>query len=211
MPKVAAQERDRYLQERRSELLHQALALFAERGFDATTMDTLAKHAGVAKGTYYLYFPTKAALREAIFAEFSLFNEIRERLAETQPANPSALVRSVVEQIWELLHEREAFIRFLVAELQHNPQQAEAFNRDIIGQAVGLLAEYFEAEIAKGRLRPTDPVVAAHSLIGMVLSLFLSQRLWGGHAVQPLSQEQVTETISQVFLEGLLTRRPARS
>ena len=39
-----------------------AIALFKEKGFDAVTVDEIAKRAGTAKGTFYTYFPTKSAI-----------------------------------------------------------------------------------------------------------------------------------------------------
>ncbi len=42
-----------------------ALKLFREHGFDATTMQGIATHSGVAKGAAYSYFPSKEALIQA--------------------------------------------------------------------------------------------------------------------------------------------------
>lgn len=42
-------------------------ALFAERGVDATSVEDLARFCGVAKGTFYRYFPSKEALVDALF------------------------------------------------------------------------------------------------------------------------------------------------
>ncbi|MBC7501400.1 MAG: helix-turn-helix transcriptional regulator, partial [Herminiimonas sp.] len=47
---------------RPQELLAAALDLFVERGYAATRLDDIAKHAGVSKGTLYLYFTNKEDL-----------------------------------------------------------------------------------------------------------------------------------------------------
>ncbi len=54
-----------------SEILEAARKTFAVQGFAATTMDAIAEQAHIAKGTLYLYFPSKrdiymAALRQGI-------------------------------------------------------------------------------------------------------------------------------------------------
>lgn len=64
MPKRVDRER------RQAELLESAVALFAERGYQATTMDEIAERAGVSKGTLYLYFKNKEALFGAVFRWF---------------------------------------------------------------------------------------------------------------------------------------------
>lgn len=59
---------------RREELMDAAQALFLGKGFNETSVDEIVKGAGVAKGTYYVYFKTKddvlAALRERFVARF---------------------------------------------------------------------------------------------------------------------------------------------
>lgn len=55
MPKVSAA----YKEERRALLLQSALHCFAEKGFEATTIDHIVKHGGVSKGAVYHYFKSK--------------------------------------------------------------------------------------------------------------------------------------------------------
>ena len=60
-----------------------ALALFAERGFEDVTVEQICEAADVARGTFFLHFPTKAGL---IFeATARLTAELRELLAEPGP------------------------------------------------------------------------------------------------------------------------------
>ena len=47
---------------RRREIAMAALEVFAEHGFEATSISQIAAAAGVGKGTIYLYFATKAEL-----------------------------------------------------------------------------------------------------------------------------------------------------
>ena len=51
----------------RSHIFDCALALFREKGFDATTMQQVAARAGVAKGAAYYYFPSKEAIVQAYY------------------------------------------------------------------------------------------------------------------------------------------------
>ena len=58
--------RERRKAARPGEIAAAALALFTEKGFAATRMQDVAARAGVAKGTLYLYFPTKEELFFAV-------------------------------------------------------------------------------------------------------------------------------------------------
>lgn len=53
---------------RREDILEAAEALLIEAGYQSFTMSTLAKRANLAKGTTYLYFPTRNALMVELFA-----------------------------------------------------------------------------------------------------------------------------------------------
>ena len=48
--------------ERRERLYEAALSLFRSQGYDATTVDQITRRAGLAKGTFFNYFPTKDAV-----------------------------------------------------------------------------------------------------------------------------------------------------
>ena len=51
----------------RRQIFSSALELFREHGFDATTMQVIANHAGVVKSAAYYYFPSKEALIQAYY------------------------------------------------------------------------------------------------------------------------------------------------
>lgn len=63
---AAKPARQRRKAERSVEIVDVATALFAEQGFSATRLDEVARRAGVAKGTVYLYFDTKEDLYRAV-------------------------------------------------------------------------------------------------------------------------------------------------
>ena len=56
MPKIPASERDAFYEARRTELARVALGLWAEQGYDQSSVAEIASRAGVSKGTFYLYF-----------------------------------------------------------------------------------------------------------------------------------------------------------
>lgn len=57
-----------------------AITLFYERGYHKTTIGDITKKAGVAAGTFYLYFPSKITLYKHILSLFS--HNIRKHIAE---------------------------------------------------------------------------------------------------------------------------------
>jgi AcrR family transcriptional regulator len=64
---------------RRSEILDQAFALFLSRGYDHTSLNDIIAEAGISKGAFYHYFPSKEALLAALADRFA-----RKTLAELE-------------------------------------------------------------------------------------------------------------------------------
>jgi AcrR family transcriptional regulator len=72
--------------ERKQQLLDAAGELFADRGYSATRIADICQAAGVAKGLFYWYFPTKGAL----FAELVRTMRLRLRRAQGAALDPAA-------------------------------------------------------------------------------------------------------------------------
>jgi AcrR family transcriptional regulator len=62
--------RTKLAQERREDLMNSAERLFLEKGMEQTAVEEITSGAAVAKGTFYLYFATKADVLEALRARF---------------------------------------------------------------------------------------------------------------------------------------------
>lgn len=89
-PTDAAPDADRPLteqgRERKQQLVEAAMALFAERGYSATRILDICDRAGVAKGLFYWYFPTKLDL----FSELVRTMRQRLRRAQAEAMDPAA-------------------------------------------------------------------------------------------------------------------------
>lgn len=75
---LAARRRKEQAAETRNAILEAGLRLFEERGFDKVSVEQITQEAGVAKGSFYTYFPTKSDL---IVAEFWLIDEYYREFA----------------------------------------------------------------------------------------------------------------------------------
>jgi AcrR family transcriptional regulator len=99
--------RQKHVDRTRQAIIEAAFALFAERGFGATTVDDIAERADVAPRTFFRYFPTKESV---LFHDTdSKVETIRERLAERPAGEPVAqsLLAIFRKMASELANDRE--------------------------------------------------------------------------------------------------------
>jgi AcrR family transcriptional regulator len=80
--------RERKKQQTRETIHRAAMRLFAERGFDATTIADIAAAADISPRTFFSYFPSK---EEAVFAKFDLVFESFDRAMKERPPGTNAL------------------------------------------------------------------------------------------------------------------------
>jgi AcrR family transcriptional regulator len=94
--------RERKKLETRQGLLEAALALFHEKGYEATTVEDITQETDVAKGTFFNYFPSK----EALLNELAVWRveQLRAALDVTQGAPASPVSR--IKLLMRLLHEQ---------------------------------------------------------------------------------------------------------
>jgi AcrR family transcriptional regulator len=96
--------------QRVASLLDAGAALFAEKGYEATTMTEIAARAGAAIGSLYQFFPSKEVLAQALFSRYSerattLLNDL---VARAPGATPAQLADILVDLMLELRTDRDA-------------------------------------------------------------------------------------------------------
>src|SRR5215211_6091047 len=97
----------------RRRLLQEAIRLFGKRGFEGTSLESVASAAGVRKQTLLYYFPTKDALLEACVIETS--ERVGSALASALDAQTSASnkAETVIHTLFELAEEWPEFPQFV--------------------------------------------------------------------------------------------------
>lgn len=151
-------------------ILRAALDLFVLRGFHATTIPEIARRAGLAAGTIYLYFPGKEQLATALLTRIRA--GLARDLGQALPARPRG-TRAEFDAIWGV------FARFALAceravafcDLHHHAAYVGPEAQSAWEPAVTLLRAHFQAGRRAGLYRDLPPdalrAVMAGALIGV--------------------------------------------
>lgn len=152
----AAPPRRRRKAARPGEIMKAGLAEFAARGFEAARMEDVARRAGVAKGTVFLYFPTKEALFEAALrSRLAPVLEGVEATVDAYPGPTIHLLRMLVERVHTDLvaTDAAAVMHMILTEGPRFPALLETYHRESIARASALLRRIVERGVARGEFR----------------------------------------------------------
>jgi TetR/AcrR family fatty acid metabolism transcriptional regulator len=192
--------------DKRDAILKAATRVFAQRGFFNAQVADVAKAAGVAAGTVYLYFRSKDDLLVSLFER-----TMRDAIAEGRAALAGItcprdrLARIARLHLERLGRDRDLAVVFQV-ELRQSTKFMERFSSSYFREYLGLIREAIEAGQASGLFRTdVSATAAAKILFGaldeMATNWMLSRRRY--------ALESDAETVVDLFLHGVGDRTRA--
>lgn len=169
--------------------IHDAAArLFLEHGYGVTSMDAVAREAGVSKATLYAHYSSKAQLfAEMIEAECRQRSELLN-LSVADPMNPRETLRHFGREFLSIVLSPEglAIHRIVIAETPRFPELGRAFYDAGPRRMLDALAGYLRSATERGTLDVPEPRMAAGHFISLVRSdMYLRRQLMvddGGEA-----------------------------
>lgn len=171
-PALTAEEREARIKS----LFDAALDVFLERGFAAARLDEVARRAGVAKGTLYLYFASKKVLFEELIRSV-LASPLQARGEEILKSDlpAEAMLRGLIAYAkTEILGTRRKDIaRLIISEAGRFPELAVFYHREVVARGVAMIRTIVERGIARGEFRSDEAarfpqLVVAPLLVGIV-------------------------------------------
>lgn len=187
---------------RRTQILEAATAVFVQKGFHSTTIKDVARAAGVADGTIYLYFANKPALLLGIFE--------RMRASVVAEAVPPALDEHDIRLFLRtLLHhslmvfkgDNFALFRIVVSEMMVNDDLRELYRQQILEPTLALAETYFQAYATKRGLRPDQAKLTIRAISGMVLGLMLHHVI--GDPTVAAHWDELPDFLTELLVQGL--------
>lgn len=155
---------------KREKILDAAVAEIARSGYFRTTVSAVARRAGVADGTIYLYFKNKESVLVSIFERSMqrIIDEARPIVADRDLDAPDK-IRRLIELHLSLVGMDRDMAVVIQVELRHSLHFLELFSRSRIREYLGLIAEVVEQGCKEGSFRKNaDPLFTAKAVFGLV-------------------------------------------
>jgi len=177
----------------RERVLRAATSSFLARGY-GSSVDLIARRAGVAKQTVYHHFPSKDTLFKEVAKE--LVKGVLVELESGPQELRAGLVRFALAYRKRVLAAQGiATFRTLVPEVPRFKALAKAVYANGAGEAVRCLSGYLAKAMTDGRLRNDDPAFAAELLLGMLVGQDRIKRLFGIAASKESEPRRVAHTV----------------
>jgi AcrR family transcriptional regulator len=187
---------------RREAILDAALDEFSARGFEAARLDDVARRAGVAKGTIYLYFADKESL---------FFDLIRSRMSPVIGAIHTSLATDlplpvIIDSIAEIILRevfgtpRQQMIRLIISEGPRFPALAEFYYREVLSRILGAARALLRRAAERGEL-PDDTLARFPQLLGAPL---VTAIVWNGlfERFEPLDVREMLRAYFRALFAG---------
>lgn len=161
--------------EKRGRILQAAERVFAKRGFFAARVSEIAKDAGVADGTIYLYFKNKDDLLISLFEARMRQLNAALTAAIAKHAEPLGQLRTFVRTYLQLVHDEPAAAEVLTIELRQSSKFMKEYDNPQFADFLRMLGGIIAAGQERGELDAAVPShVAARMIFGMLDELSLA-------------------------------------
>ncbi len=185
----------------RDRIMRAAEALFAEYGFEATSIGEIALRAHVNRALLYYYFEHKEDLYHQLLQEG--VDKLRETVLAAVNITTSArdAIRTFLQGYLHIAHQNPGLVRIVYREIV-GAQRGDKESKELVQQfmrTIAQLEQVLQRGVQSGELVPHDTDKAVYLLLGMV-NVFVTLT-YLEQASYPT--EEIVEHVLKVFFEGL--------
>ena len=201
MPKPRYQRRK---EDRPAEITQAALEAFAEKGYEATRVDDVAKRAGVSKGLLYLYFKTKEELFKAVIKNFVAPKvDALESAVASSELSAEAFLRGPFLQFAQQIPKSPAriLVRLMVSEGHKHPDLTAYYWDNVVSHGLSALNMVIERGVNNGEFEPS----ALDKFPQLLISPVMFSVIWSliFHSQQTLDTDAMLEAHIDMILRAI--------
>jgi TetR/AcrR family fatty acid metabolism transcriptional regulator len=199
--------------DKRALISEAAIAVFADKGFHLARVSDIAKQAGVADGTIYLYFKNKEDLLLSIFEE--KMDELLAGLtaAVAQTDDPVGQVRAFARFHFDQVRTHHRTAEVLQVELRLSNKFLKEYRPEKLWAYLGVFGQIVRAGQARGQFRAdVDPFIGMWAFFGaldeLAMQWVLSRRADPDATRDRFALDVAADQVADIFIRGLLADGP---
>ena len=186
---------------RRAQLLRAARKVFRAKGYDGASVSEIVREAGVAQGTFYLYFPSKRDA--AVSLRDGLMETMAQAVAAAMESRTSFEDRleSLIAASFKVARRNADLFRltFIGADETHPEMHSESKEHAPFLRAITNL---FRDAVDAGEMEAMDPEIAARLAIGLLQHAMIEAFVFG----EGEESDRLEQGVSALLLNALRPR-----
>ena len=186
-------------------ILKGAMKEFLAHGYAATSMDKIAKAAGVSKATLYSHFGDKEGLFNAVMQDLAK-DKFQTVMGLQQPQSleqdPKIVLSAMATRILDNAKSDRTFqdfARIIIGESGRFPELAQAYVSNLAKPAIETLTQYFKSH---PELKLDDPEATVRVMIGTLVYFVMLQEMLHGKDILPLENERLVNTLTDLITKN---------
>ncbi len=188
--------------DKKNRIYQTAIRLFAEYGYDGLSIDLLCKKAGISKGSFFQYFPSKSHLLE--FAVLIFDNYLERWVAEVKAQESSPLARGRLLYLYQALvvksklyESEERFYHFVTSAMHHSAVAIEGL--DLERHFHGYVAEIIKRGEQTGEIRGDFDIDLTSHLVSLIIGALLNRQ----YADSKMARHRTEEYLISFLFDGI--------
>ncbi len=189
---------------RRQEILERAADLFAERGFEGTSIRSIAAACSITEAAIYRHFDHKHHLYEEVIRNKAAQHDIAGCLQRYAGAGSiEDVLLGVSEHILSITAADPTLMRLMFNNSLESGSEAAVLFREVRLPYVEFLARELIERAKTGEIRPVDSFLTARCFVGMVMDCALNFGVWNQIVHLELTARDVYCDTVPIFARGL--------
>jgi TetR/AcrR family transcriptional regulator, fatty acid metabolism regulator protein len=182
------------------QIIDAAVRVFARNGFYNSRVSDIAREAGIASGTIYLYFKTKDEILVTLFREkmAAFVSALRTEIAREK--NPEAKIRRLVRLHFEVLEASPDMAEVVQVELRQGQKFFRGASAHEISAYFDLIGSILHEGVAGGVFRRDLPVKVATKMLFGAMDQVTTSWVLGKRGYR---LAEAAEPVASIFLKGV--------
>jgi len=194
--------------ERREQILTQAAEVFSREGYHQATVSHIVENAGVARGTFYLYFSSKREVFEVLLDQFLAALKSGIRVIDvSSPVPPLVQLKENLVRTMDTVEEYRTVATLMLGTIEAPDRQMESKVERFFAEVKSLLTGSIRRGQEIGLVRRVPAEVATHFVFGAAKEVFKEMVAVGPDRDSSAShRSRLAETLVDLVATGLLQK-----